>query len=192
VANGQRASVVGKQPPPPVSVAVAVTISSFPQSAVFTGVYFSNGSNLARSGVNLSDGMAWLRFDNKQPGLGGTASANARFMVQGAGPGTGSGTLTFTGTGDSFRIVAVQNFTLVPECGAPAPGVPPSPCAFIQFTAEEVDGPACDPNNPADPNCHHGNLIASDKSSCLVDDHEGGFYFDYQRCQAPILDSGEG
>jgi hypothetical protein len=193
VANSQRVNVVGKQPPPPVTVVVAVTIASIPQSAIFTGVYFSNGSILDDgSAVNASDGMAWLRFDNKQPGLGGTTSANARFMVKVGNPPTGSGTLTFTGTGESFRIVSVQNFTFFPECGAPAEGVPPSPCASIQFTAELVGGGTCDPNAAFDPDCHHGNIIASDKSSCLLSDGEGGFYFN-ESCQfPPFPDSGEG
>jgi hypothetical protein len=195
VANSQRVNVVGKQPPPPVTVVIAVAISSQPASAVFTGVFFSNGSILDDgSGVNASDGMAWLRFDNQQPGLGGTTSANARFMVKAGSLPTGNGTLTFDipGGTESFRIVSVQNFTFVPECGAPEPGLPPSPCASIQFTAEEVGGGTCDPNAAFDPDCHHGNLIASDKSSCLVSDGEGGFYFK-EGCQfPPFPDSGEG
>lgn len=172
--GNQRASVVGKQPPPPVPTVIAVTITSFPVSAVFTGVYFTNGLiHNDGVGVETSDGMAWLRFDNKQPDLGGLsggASANARFMVKGTDLPTGSGTLTVGGV--AYKIDQVLSFARFPTCGLSEEG--PTPCAHIEFTVTDPLG------NP-----HGGHLLAFDKSECLSD--EDGLFYD---CSFP--DTGEG
>jgi hypothetical protein len=169
-----------------VDAAIAVTIHSTPVSAVFTGVFFSNGL-IHDDGLGVEptlDGTAWLRFDNdnKQPGLGGTASSNARFMVKDGNTPTGAGTLYFGFGADrqAFTIVSVQDFTRFAGCGAPEPGVPPSPCAFIEFTAVG-EGEVCEPGTD-ESGCHHGELIASDKSSCLLES-EGVFF--NPACQAP-------
>lgn len=178
---------VGDPPPPPVDVAIAVTISSTPVSAVFTGIFFTNGEihDDGIGNVPTFDGTAWLRFDNdnKQPGLGGTASSNARFMVKGTNTPKGSGTLYF-GVGDdrqAFTIVSVENFTRFAGCGAPEEGFPPSPCAFIDFTAVG-EGEVCEPPGGDRSGCHDGKLIASDKSSCILES-EGVFF--NPACQAP-------
>jgi hypothetical protein len=167
----------GDPPPPPVDVAMTININS-PGSAVFTGVYFSNGKICDDGSCSepTFDGTAWLRLDNKQPTPNGTASPNTRFMVKDVSPPTGMGTLTFGA--EVFKIVRVDTFTPSNFCGPAAPGFPPSsasPCASITFTAEVVGGVPCDLNSPDDPNCHHGSLQAFDKATCLVPDGEGGF-----------------
>jgi hypothetical protein len=189
VAPTDLAGVIGKPPPPPVSTVIAVSIQS-PGEAVFTGVFFNNGL-IHEDGLAVDptlDGTAWLRFDNKQPDLGpfsGTTSPNARFMVHGDNPPTGNGTLTI-GT-VTYRIVSVQRFTRFPGCGVPEEGAPPSPCAEIEFMAEIVGGGACNSDNPG--NCHEGDLVAFDKSSCLSEG-DGGFSYDFDEC--PLPDSGGG
>jgi hypothetical protein len=151
--------VLGDPPPPPVDAAIAVSIQS-PEFAVFTGVYFSNGNGVP------DDGTAWLRLDNnkKQPDLGGTASANTRFMVKDANPPTGMGTLFIAG--HSFKIISVQGFTHFGDCGAPKPDFSPSACASIDFRATDENGVE-----------HTGQAQVFDKASCLVPDNEGGFIF---------------
>lgn len=149
---------VGKPPPPPVSTAIAVTITSVPRSAVFTGVYFSNGVlDDVGTPTETFDGTAWLRLDNNnmQPGLGGTASANARFMVHGMNL-SGSGTLYFGPEREAFTIVSVQSFSGFADCGPPIEGSP-SPCAAIEFTVVDAAG-----------DTHFGHLVASDKASCIL------------------------
>ena len=183
-AGNQRASTVGKQPPPPVSTVIAVTINS-PGQAVFTGVFFNNGFIHADgpTATETSDGTAWLQFDNKQPNLGflsGTASPNARFMVKGDDTAcpvdpstcpTGKGTLTIEGV--VYTIVSVESFRRFSFCET---GVEASPCAKIHFTV--TDGVRE----------HIADLFAFDKATCLVDDdglnYECGF--------PPPVDSGEG
>jgi hypothetical protein len=164
---------LGNPPPPPVDAAMIININS-PGSAIFTGVYFNNGK-ISDDGLDAEptfDGTAWLRLDNKQPTPGGTASPNTRFMVKDANPPTGMGTLTFGA--EVFNIVRVDEFTRFVGCGAPQPGFPASPCAIIRFTAV-LAGEVC--NLDTDVGCHHGNLVAFDKASCLVPLEGGGFEF---------------
>jgi len=176
-------------PPPPVDVAIAINITS-PGTAVFTGVYFTNGAitDDGNGTIPLLDGTAWLRFDNKQPDLGplsGTTSANARFMVKNAEPPTGHGTLTFReGTDDvTYKIVFVQSFARFATCGE-TEGT--SPCAEIQFLAEVVGGGACDLENPeSDLDCHQGSLVAFEESACLSPGEDGGFEYDEEECPLP-------
>jgi hypothetical protein len=183
-------AAVGEPPPPPVDVVIAINISS-PGTAVFTGIYFTNGAitDDGTGTIPLLDGTAWLRFDNKQPDVGflsGTTSANARFMVKDADPPTGHGTLTFREvTGDvTYKIVLVQTFTRFATCGETEET--PSPCAEIQFLAEVVGGGACDLENPElDLDCHQGNLVAFEESECLSEDDEGGFEYDEDACPLP-------
>jgi hypothetical protein len=156
------AGILGKPPPPPVSTVIAVSIGD-PEFAVFTGVYFSNGViDEVGTPSETFDGTAWLRLDNNnmQPNLGGTATANTRFMVKDANPPTGMGTLFIAG--HTFTIVSVQSFTHSADCGAPAPGFSASPCASINFmVTNELGVPY-----PAE-------AQAFDKASCLVPG-EGG------------------
>lgn len=167
----------GEAPPPPADVAMVISISS-PGSAVFTGVFFSNGK-ISDDGLVPEpsfDGTAWLRLDNKQPTPAGTASPNTRFMVKDLDPPTGMGTITFAGDA-TYKIVQVYQFTRFDRCGAPLSGPPSSasPCAFIRFKAEVVGGPPCDLSTGA--GCHDGRLQAFDKASCLVPLEGGGFEF---------------
>jgi hypothetical protein len=170
-----------------VDAAIAVTISSTPVTAIFTGVFFNNGSiNDEGSGVTETwDGMAWLRFDNKQPDAVGffasaAASANARFMVKGTDTPTGMGTLTVGGV--DYKIVSVENFTRTGGCTAPV--VPESPCATIEFTVVAVD---CVPTL-LDSCVHHGDLVAFDKSECLSTDPKTGLVVSYDCPLPPISD----
>jgi hypothetical protein len=167
----------GEAPPPPADVAMEISINS-PGSAIFTGVFFSNGK-ISDDGLLAEptfDGTAWLRLDNKQPTPNGTAGANTRFMVKDADPPTGMGTLSFLEGGNvvTYKIVRVDEFTRFLTCGAPLPGLPPGPCAIIRFKAEVVGGPSC--NLDTNVGCHDGNLEAFDKASCLVL-VEGSFEF---------------
>jgi hypothetical protein len=150
-----------------VTVAIAVTIFSTPRSAVFSGAFFNNGSihDDGTDATETFDGTAWLRFDNDnmQPGLGGTASSNARFMVKGTDTPTGMGTLFFGPEREAFTIVSVLSFSRFANCGPPVEG-PPSACAVIEFTAIDADG-----------NTHFGDLVASDKASCILTT-EGTFF----------------
>ena len=156
---------LGEPPPPPVDVVIAVEISS-PGAAVFTGVFFSNGE-LTPDGdpIPTFDGTSWLRFDNKQPDLGGTVSANARFMARDM-DFSGHGTL-FIEEGTeviAYKIIDVQVFVPEPDCDV---GEAPSPCAIIRFTAC-IEGEPCDPENNV--GLHNGTAVAFDKASCLVED----------------------
>ena len=163
-ARTQRASVVGKQPPPPVSTVIAVTITSLPATAIFTGVFFNNGLIHDDGTVETSTGTAWLRFDNNQPSnlgfLPGTTSANARFMAHDMNL-SGNGTLTIGGV--DYQINQVLSFVRLESCGFAEET--PSPCAHIEFT---VTDPAGDP--------HLGHLLAFETSECL-DTGEGGTLF---------------
>jgi hypothetical protein len=162
------AGIVGKPPPPPVDAAIAVTITSLPATAIFTGVFFNNGSiHDDGSGVaETFDGMAWLRFDNKQPDAiwpfsSAATSANARFMVKGddrnclvdpSTCATGNGTLTIGGV--DYKIVEVFSFERFSSCGLSPEA--PDPCAHIEFRVTDPAGGS-----------HVGRLIAFDKSECL-------------------------
>jgi hypothetical protein len=171
-------AVTGNKPPPPVSATIAVTVNS-PGQAVFTGVFFNNGK-LSPEGdpVETFDGTAWLRFDNKQPDLGGTASPNARFMVKGDDRNcpldpstcpTGQGTLTIEGV--AYTIASVQSFRRLATCGTGFS----EPCATIHFTLTDPAG-----------NSHSADIFAFDRSSCLVDKDN----FSYYVCSFPPPDSG--
>jgi hypothetical protein len=168
----------GNKPPPPVDAAIEISINS-PGSGIFTGVYFSNGkiSDVGEP-VPTYDGTAWLRLDNKQltPNVA-DASPNTRFMVKDNDPPTGMGTFTFLEcdlnnvcTPVTYRIVKVDRFIRFNGCGVG--DFATSPCAVITFRAENVLGPACDPNDPLNTNggCHSGHANAFDKGSCLVED----------------------
>jgi hypothetical protein len=155
------AGILGKPPPPPVSTVIAVSIQD-PEFAVFTGVYFSNGViDEVGTPSETFDGTAWLRLDNNnmQPNLGGTTTANTRFMVKDANPPTGMGTL-FIGV-HTFKIVSVQNFTHLADC-PPAPDASASPCASINFRVTNELGVE-----------YAAEAQAFDKASCLVPG-EGG------------------
>lgn len=161
----------GEPPPPPVDVAISVEIFS-PGAAVFTGVYFTNGK-IPDDGVGsipLFDGTAWLRFDNKQPDLGGTTSANARFMAKDL-EFSGHGTLTILGV--DYTIVSVENFTRFATCGE-SEGTP-DPCAIIQFTAVDEAGVE-----------HTGNAQAFDRASCLEETKKGDLEFVCEPAEEPI------
>ena len=156
--------VVGDPPPPPVDVAMTVSINS-PHIAPFTGVYFTNG-NIHDDGLGFTetfDGTAWLRFDNKQPMPdAGDASANTRFMVKGTNDPTGMGTLSFGGIGGvAFKIVRVDQFRRFFGCNRVG-----ETCAIITFTAAIVGGDVCNLETGA--GCHTGELTAFNKSECLV------------------------
>jgi hypothetical protein len=155
LAPGNPISQFDEPPPPPVNVVISIEIFS-PGAAVFTGVYFTNGAitDDGTGTVPLFDGTAWLRFDNKQPDLGGTTSANARFMAKDMDY-SGHGTI-FIGA-FAYKIVSVQNFTRFATCGE-TEGTPDA-CATVQFTAVDQFG-----------GTHTGNAQAFDRASCLVDD----------------------
>jgi hypothetical protein len=168
------AGVVGKPPPPPVDAAIAVTITSLPATAIFTGVFFNNGkvSDVGEP-VATFDGTAWLRFDNKQPDLNGTTSPNARFMVHDAFTPTGNGTLTIGGV--DYKIVEVFSFERFSSCGLSEEV--PDPCAHIEFRVTDPAGGS-----------HGGHLIAFDKSECLVTGKDGLEY----DCPLPPIPPPEG
>lgn len=161
LAPNNPAGQFGEPPPPPVDVAISVEVFS-PGAAVFTGVYFTNGAitDDGSGTVPLFDGTAWLRFDNKQPDLGGTTSANARFMAKDL-DFSGRGTLTILGV--DYTIVSVESFTRFATCGESEET--PTPCADIQFTAVDASGVE-----------HSGNAQAFDRASCLVED-DGELFF---------------
>jgi hypothetical protein len=172
-AGNQRVSVIGKQPPPPVPTVIAVTITSTPATAIFTGVFFNNGLiHDDGIGAETSTGTAWLRFDNKQPSnlgyLDGTTSANARFMAHDLNF-SGSGTLTIGGV--DYKIDQVISFARFESCGFAEDT--PSPCAHIEFTVTDAAG---------DP--HLGHLLAFESSECL-DTGEGGTLF--YNCSLPPI-----
>jgi hypothetical protein len=163
----------GEPPPPPVDVVISVEISS-PGAAVFTGAYFTNGAitDDGNGTIPLFDGTAWLRFDNTQPDLGGTTSANARFMAKDL-DFSGHGTL-FIQEGTeviAYKIVSVENFTRFATCAET--DATATPCATIDFTAV-VEGEVCDPETFV--GCHSGHAQAFDKASCLVED-DGELFF---------------
>jgi hypothetical protein len=150
---------VGKPPPPPVETVIAVSVES-PGFAVFTGIYFTNGE-ITEDGsgtIPTFDGMAWLRFDNKQPDLGGTTSANARFMAKDMNY-SGSGTLFIQGI--AYKIVSVENFTRFSACGDSEDN-PSGPCAIIEFTATDEAGGE-----------HTGRAVAFDRANCLEENKKG-------------------
>jgi hypothetical protein len=170
----------GEPPPPPVDIAIAITITSTPATAIFTGRFFNNGL-IHDDGLGVEptfDGMAWLRFDNKQPEvpefLSGTTSANARFMVKGTETPTGHGTLTIDGV--DYTIDEVISFVRFAGCGFSDEGT--APCAQIEFTVTDPDG-----------NTHGGHLVAFDESSCLTEGKEGGFEYDEEECPPPDVGS---
>jgi hypothetical protein len=167
--------VIGNKPPPPVDAAIAVTVNS-PGQAVFTGVFFNNGK-LSPEGdpIETFDGTAWLRFDNMQPDLGGTASPNARFMVKGDDRNcpldpstcpTGQGTLTIEGV--VYTIASVQSFRRVATCGTGG-----EPCATIHFTLACQGDLITDCNGTRE---HGADIFAFDRSSCLVDKNNFSYY----------------
>ena len=158
--GNQRASVVGKQPPPPVATAITITVSggtslaarsltaAFFVAAPFTGKYFSNKND-----------MAWLKLDNSQPTTLGTASGNAEFKAHGT-DFMGAGRLMIEG--HEVIITSVEAFFANPECG-----ITGEVCAQIEFTAT-VDG---DPGQ-------QGQAEAFDKDTCtLYDPGEGDPFF---------------
>lgn len=159
----RNASIVpGDPPPPPVDVGMTISVSS-PGSAVFTGVFFSNGK--------VSDptfgGTAWLRLNNKQPTPGGTASPNARFKRQDDNK-SGMGTLTFVEGGGSvtYTIVSVEEFTLFNNSNCKFNF---DTCAFIRFKA----------TSNKDALVHDGRLTAFNVEGCVfVPDSESEFPFD--------------
>jgi hypothetical protein len=167
---------LGDPPPPPVDIAIAITIES-PGTAIFTGVFFSNGQ-IPDDGVGsipTFDGTAWLRFDNKQPDLGffsGTTSANARFMVKGTETPTGHGTLTIGGV--DYTIVEVFSFIRLANCGLSEEA--PIPCAQIEFRATDPAGGS-----------HEGHLVAFNKSECLFEGE--GLFYDFESCPPPDVGS---
>jgi len=120
------AAKVGDPPPPPVDVAMTITVSS-PGRALFTGVYFSNGST-----ESIFNGTAWLRLNNKQPTSLGATSANARFKRQDEKL-SGMGTIFF---GDvAYKITIVDEFIAFEDCGFPG-----QTCAIIRFRATDDNG----------------------------------------------------
>jgi hypothetical protein len=155
---------LGNPPPPPVDAAITITVSSFPQTAPFTGVYFSNGEtigcDLAAAEVGdltLCDfmGTAWLRLDNTQPDFGGAASANTRFKRQ-DDKLSGMGTLSI---GDIVvKITSVEEFISFNDCGSAG-----QTCAIIMFTATDSNG-----------GVHSGVLTATNKSGCEIVFVSGG------------------
>jgi hypothetical protein len=158
---------LGKPPPPPVSTVILVEVQS-PGEAVFTGVFFSNGE-LTPDGdpIPTFDGTAWLRLDNKQPDILGfstaAVSSNARFMARDMNF-SGSGTLYIAGI--AYRITDVDLFIPFEACGAEEPGVPPSPCAIIDFRAVDPAGVE-----------HTGQALAFDRAECLEETKQGDLVF---------------
>jgi hypothetical protein len=152
-------AVLGDPPPPPVETVIAISVES-PGFAVFTGAYFTNGE-ITEDGsgtIPTFDGMAWLRFDNKQPDLGGTTSANARFMAKDMDY-SGHGTLFIQGI--AYEIVSVENFTRFADCGDTEDN-PSGPCAIIEFTATDEAGGE-----------HTGRAVAFDRANCLEETKKG-------------------
>lgn len=182
---------LGNPPPPPVDAAIAVTINS-PGQAVFTGVFFNNGkiSDDGLSSEETLDGTAWLRFDNKQPdlgGLSGTASPNARFMVKGDDTAcpvdpstcpTGKGTLTVEGV--VYTIVSVQSFIRFSFCET---GFGGEPCAKIHFTVTCLSEPITVDCNGTTP--HIADLSAFDKARCISAGEGGSLFYDSENCPIP-------
>jgi hypothetical protein len=162
--------VLGDPPPPPVDVAMTITVSS-PGSALFTGVYFSNGSTIASqvAAAEVGDesiftGTAWLRLDNVQPDPNGTAGANARFKNQ-DGKLSATGTLTFNegGVDVVYKITFREgdSFVASEDCSLPF-----QTCAIINFTAIDENGGE-----------HEGQLTAYSVEGCTLQTNDG-FYFD--------------
>jgi hypothetical protein len=161
--------VEGDPPPPPVDVAMTITVSS-PGSALFTGVYFSNGSAIGSqvAAAEVGDdgiftGTAWLRLDNVQPDPNGTAGANARFKNQ-DGKLSATGTLTFDegGVPVVYKITFKEGdfFVVSEDCSLPF-----QTCAHIKFTAIDKDG-----------NSHPGELFAYSVEGCTLQTNDG-YYF---------------
>lgn len=141
----------GDPPPPPVDVAMTITIHSVPHIAPFTGVYFSNGI-LDEVGTpsETFDGTAWLRLDNKQPApAAGNASPNTRFMARDNNL-SGMGTLTLGGV--VFKIVRVDRFTPFSNCGSLG-----QTCAIITFVATDNTGAE-----------HSGEATAFNATNCTI------------------------
>ena len=168
--------VIGNKPPPPVDAAMTISVQS-PGSALFTGVYFSNGSTIESqvAAAQVADdgiftGTAWLRLDNNQPDpTSGRSSANARFKNQ-DGNLSATGTLTFQecdpqgencvdvvykitfGAGDFFIVHDDCSFNF-------------QTCAEIEFTAIDKDG-----------NSHPGQLRAFNVQGCTLQTGDGFFW----------------
>jgi hypothetical protein len=169
---------IGNKPPPPVDAAMTISVES-PGSALFTGVYFSNGSTIESqvAAAEVADngiftGTAWLRLDNNQPDpTHGRSSANARFKNQ-DGNLSATGTLTFQECDPQgvncvdvvYKITFMESrgdfFVTHDDCS-----VPFQPCAEIKFTAIDKDG-----------HFHLGNLQAYSVEGCTLQTGDG-FYF---------------
>jgi hypothetical protein len=123
----------GESPPPPVETEIAVCTTTA-GCANFSGTYFSNGTTTASAlaAAEVGDpsltfsGVAWLKFDNKQPIPGVFVSANARFKVVDDKDPTGAGTLTIGPL--VLTITDVLTFTPLTNCG-----ILGEPCADITF-----------------------------------------------------------
>ena len=173
-------ALTGNLPPPPTRTAVDISASTTTTAAAFSataaapcpfvsgafdGSYFANGraveSGLASSELGDAalafEGTAWLRIDNKQNELFGTAaSANARFQVTDQKT-SGKGTLTFFNGLCVLVITDVTAFIPNPRCT-----VAGEPCAQIVFTATLNGQPA------------QGTATAFDREFCTTFTDEGG------------------
>jgi hypothetical protein len=158
--------VLGDPPPPPVDVAMTISVSS-PDLALFTGVYFRNGASIASQVAaaevgdeSIFNGTAWLRLNNKQPDPRGTASANARFKNQDDNL-SATGTLTFKegGVDVVYKITFKEGDFFIPsdDCS-----VNFQTCAIIKFTA--IDANRVE---------HLGQLTAFNVEGCTLNDDDG-------------------
>ena len=165
LAPGDPLLVLGDPPPPPVETAIGVCTDA--GCAEYNGTYFSNGSTV-ESGVaaaevgdlDIFNGTAWLKFDNKKAS-NGTASSNARFKRQ-DDKQTGTGTLTING--HAIHIVSVINFSPLDNCGQPG-----DPCAEISFRYTMDNSPVVHED---------GDAAAFDKGeNCTLYSGEGFYYY---------------
>jgi len=168
-------AMLGDPPPPPVDVAMTITVSS-PGSALFTGVYFRNGSSIASQVAagevgdeSIFNGTAWLRLNNAQPDpTRGSASANARFKNQDDNL-SATGTLTFREFVGGVFVNVVYKITFkegdffIPsdDCSFNF-----QTCAIIKFTAIDANGVE-----------HPGTATAFNVEGCTLEEGEG-FFFD--------------
>lgn len=165
---------LGDPPPPPVDVALTISVAS-PGSALFTGVYFRNGSSIASQvaaaevgDASIFNGTAWLRLNNKQPDPRGTSSANARFKNQDDNL-SATGTLTFKEFVGGVLVDVVYKITFkegdffIPsdDCSFNF-----QTCAIIKFTAVDANGVE-----------HVGQATAFNVEGCTLVEGEG-FFFD--------------
>lgn len=169
----------GNLPPPPTRTAIDIsagttTVTTLSTtlatpcnfvSGAFQGTYFANGRSVEATAASseLGDaalsflGTAWLRIDNKQNTIFGTAaSANARFQVTDQKT-SGKGTLTFFNGLCVLVINDVTAFIPNPSCN-----VAGEPCAQIEFTGTLNGEPA------------EGSATAFDDEFCTYNG-EGGF-----------------